>query len=591
MTRRLADLEPLAAMGLSLAASGALLLHCRYLDVQVVDDAAISVAYAMTFAAGEGLRLTPVSPPVEGFSNPLWTLLIALAGPLHLDFISFTRGLGMLLGVLAPLVFAAWGPASEGRRWRLEDALGPLLVASVPSYASWISSGMETGLHALLLAISGVLLLRALRRGTGRAWALCLGLLMLTRPEGVLYAASGAFVWLLFRRRFGREEGWAALLGATPAGLYTLFRWAYFHALLPNTYLAKRTLDFDLAAYLGSFARAHAPLLVLFVLFAALACVVGRRAHAVLAVAFASAGLAFVVYAKGDWMQGWRFCAPLVPVLATAVASGIGVARALPSIAPRVAAIGAGALLVLLHTVTQVELSPRIKADPVLPYGFIAQWMHRYQTLLAPLGFERPLIGFPDVGGLGVDWRNAEVLDVAGLASSAIARHWTHPAAREDFLLSEGLPVLLAGHGPSGYLNEHPRLLKHYQPSLGTALLLQGLSPTDDPRCPGGKRAVVGMATAELERELARLVEQREPEEALRLWRCALSYRSSQHLPSLSWREQQAHAAEARMKASEAAGQLKEAVRFGSLATLLLDGDPRLRHLTETLRERWLADP
>jgi hypothetical protein len=589
MSQRLADLESLAARGLALVATGALLLHCRYLAVQVVDDAAISVAYAMTFAAGEGLRLTPPSPPVEGFSNPLWTLLLALAGPLRLDFIAFSRGLGMGMGVLAPLGFAAWGPVSEGRRWRLEDALGPVLVASVPAYASWISSGMETGLHALLLAVSGLWLLRALHRGRGVGWALWLGLLPLTRPEGVLYVASGALVWVLFRRRLDRETVKAALLCVAPLGLYTLFRWAYFHALLPNTYLAKRTLDFDLAAYLGSFAKAHAPLLVLFVLFAPLACAVGRRAWPVLAVAFTGAGLAFVVYARGDWMQWWRFCAPLVPALATAVASGVGVARTLSSTTPRVLALGAGTILMLLHTGTQLELSPRLKAEPVLPYGFIADWMHRYQELLAPLGFERPLIGFPDVGGLGVDWRNAEVLDVAGLASSALARHWTNPAAREDFLLSEGLPVLLAGHGPSGYLSEHPQLLRHYQPSLGTALLLQGLSPTQDPRCPGGKSAVLRMSPAELERELARQVEHGQPEEALRLWRCALTYRPSQQLPDVPWRKRQAEAAEARMKERETAGRLKEAVRYGSLATLLLDGDPRLRHRTETLRERWLS--
>src|SRR5690348_6795119 len=44
----------------------------------LIDDAGISFAYARNLAAGAGLVAQAGHAPVEGFSNPLWTLLIAL---------------------------------------------------------------------------------------------------------------------------------------------------------------------------------------------------------------------------------------------------------------------------------------------------------------------------------------------------------------------------------------------------------------------------------------------------------------------------------------------------------------------------------
>src|SRR6185503_9451765 len=52
-------------------------LHAAPLRNWLIDDAGISFAYARHVAAGYGLVAQPDAPPVEGFSNPLWTLLLA----------------------------------------------------------------------------------------------------------------------------------------------------------------------------------------------------------------------------------------------------------------------------------------------------------------------------------------------------------------------------------------------------------------------------------------------------------------------------------------------------------------------------------
>ncbi|MFP2929413.1 hypothetical protein ACLESO_30290, partial [Pyxidicoccus sp. 3LG] len=177
------------ATGLVMAAMAAMAYHCGYLAVPIVDDAAISIAYGHTFFAGEGLRLTPASQVVEGFSNPLWTLLLGLSHSLRLPPDTYAHTLGIVFGLLALPLFALWGPVSERRAPRLEDAAAPWVAAASSTYAIWISSGMETGLQSFLLALAGVLLLRELRTGVGASAGLALGLLCLTRPEGLLYTA------------------------------------------------------------------------------------------------------------------------------------------------------------------------------------------------------------------------------------------------------------------------------------------------------------------------------------------------------------------------------------------------------------------
>src|SRR5690348_12504444 len=55
-----------------------LLLLERYLGVYMPDDAYITYRYAENLATGHGLVFNAATPPVEGYSNLLWILLLAL---------------------------------------------------------------------------------------------------------------------------------------------------------------------------------------------------------------------------------------------------------------------------------------------------------------------------------------------------------------------------------------------------------------------------------------------------------------------------------------------------------------------------------
>lgn len=66
----------------------------------IQDDAFISFRYAKHFADGHGLRYNlDGNPPVEGYTNFLWTLLISAAYPLKIKPINWSYFLGILSGL------------------------------------------------------------------------------------------------------------------------------------------------------------------------------------------------------------------------------------------------------------------------------------------------------------------------------------------------------------------------------------------------------------------------------------------------------------------------------------------------------------
>ncbi|KFE71329.1 hypothetical protein [Hyalangium minutum] len=598
---RVARLEPWFTVGLVLAATVGLAYHCRYLAVPIVDDAAISLAYSQTLFAGHGLRITPFSQPVEGFSNPLWTLLLGLSRPLGRDPVSYTHVLGIIFGVLALPAFSYWGPAARGRDLRVEDALGPLVAAMNPTYAYWISSGMETGLEAFLLAISGLFVLKELRTGRSAHAGWALGLLCLTRPEGVLFAGASAVLWVVSRgleRRWPGRQEWriGAWLVALVGG-WLVVRWSLFADLLPNTYYAKSTMDFQVGQYLETFALTYGPLCKLAVVCAVLGLSGGRDEvrRTALTCLFVGCGVFFVWRAKGDWMREWRFIAPLVPLLGVAVATGIsGLREWSARIANRGAVWPARTLRLLAVALVLIpgnrvareslERSPQVKAAPELPYTFIAGLAEQVRATTRQLGQLRPLVAYPDLGGLAMVMRNAEIIDLAGLADYAVARHRLRLGAMEDYLVSEGPPILMDLHGPSGYFVNLQKLMAEFHPIGGSFFMLNGLSATEDPRCPEGKATTLALGLEALIQRFEQEIREDQAPRALKRWRCVTAYKPRKELPDRAARKRLAELADARGDTLLREGKREPALRQYSLATLLDDGNAHRRRKTETLR-------
>jgi arabinofuranosyltransferase len=233
----------------ALATSAALLAWHVRVYFHLVDDAFISFRYARNLAEGAGLVFNPGYERVEGYTNFLWVVLLAAL-----------RVVGAAPEVAAPWLGVAATAAlwaivvREARRHAWPTGLawlalaGPAWLAATRSFAVWATSGLETRLFELFV-VAGVFRLSEeirIRLDGGRAprpiAALMFAGAALTRPDGVLVAASAVATAAAFLARRGRlsPSFWAGagiLAGIVAA--HFLFRKAYYGEWLPNTYYAK----------------------------------------------------------------------------------------------------------------------------------------------------------------------------------------------------------------------------------------------------------------------------------------------------------------------------------------------------------------
>lgn len=221
----------------------------------LIEDAAISLSYARNIGTGEGFVPTPGAEVVEGFSNPLWTLLLAAVIGLGLSGWTAVKLFGLVGGVVGIGVVYAWSRRLVGTGPLA--ALGPLLLATNAQWVIWRAAGLENPLFDALVLLGAWLWLQE-RDGRAFPWsAILLGLAAVTRPEGIAYGAVvGLFVLSHGVRAHGvrgipRIALWAAVALA-PWTAWEMFRLHTFAWPHPNTYYAKvdaiersRPLDWD----------------------------------------------------------------------------------------------------------------------------------------------------------------------------------------------------------------------------------------------------------------------------------------------------------------------------------------------------------
>lgn len=586
------------AFGLGLAGLVALLWHAVWMGAPVVDDAAITIGYGLSFWSGHGLRLTETSQATEGFSSPLWVLITGLCGPLHVDPLRWAWWLDALFGACGVGFFWRWGAASERRSTRLEDSLVWAVALSVISFCFWLSSGMETGLEVFLLGLSGLLAFREAHQKKGAWTGVVLGLLALSRPEGIAFAGCVGVWWVLVHLRT-RPFPWGqtfaiAVRAAVIVCSYMAIRWLYFGELLPNTYFAKRTWDFHWRDYLEGFWTQYDALLMACAAASLLGLVhKSSRARTLLALMFCALQFVFVVISKGDWMREWRFIVPIVPALGVVLAASISGARRAWTARRRVWQRALTALSLLCSTafvagaatttLRQAKRLQELKAAPEFSAEFVMHNASEWKKTLDATGAKRPLLGLPDVGGVSLVFRQGEILDVAGLADYALA-HAKNLNAMDDYIVQEGPPAIIDAHGPSGHIAQ-PRVRAAYNGWGGGVGWFPELSESVDSRCPGSKQEILSLSTLALQLRIEEKLKSAEPLVALALWRCAFSYMDDAQLPSDRWRRSQA------VNASKRAAELEQtdvaqALQFMSFATVVAGGNGPLRRKTEQLRAK-----
>jgi len=300
------------------------------------DDAMISMRYARNLAHGAGLVWNPGGPPVEGYSNLLWTLWMSVLQLLPISQRSVSVSVSLSSAVI--LIANLWCVRALVVRagGRPSSAFFAVVFCAV-SYplVFWSLRGLEVGLLALLIDAAILLAWRAEGpRGSSRRWALALVLsaMVLVRDD----ASVPAMIILVFlavnagTRRLALFCGLSmmvALIG------HLAFRLSYYGAPLPNTYYLKlagiplgaRVLRGTAAVLRTSLAELCLPLVLAGLLFTSRP----RPRLAVLLAAVVLGQFASTIFVGGDAWEAWgqpdRFLSEAIPALAAMAALGLEV--------------------------------------------------------------------------------------------------------------------------------------------------------------------------------------------------------------------------------------------------------------------------
>jgi hypothetical protein len=213
------------------------------LPVTQLDDAFISYRYALNLATGHGLVFNP-GEYVEGFTNLLWTLLIAAGIALGGEAEALGHWLSVVFGAASLVACYLYALALLPRRAAAWALLAPLGLFCANSFVAWTTSGLETPLYLFLTTMAALTLLQGHRFACA---GLCV-LALMTRPDGALLAACLLGTDAVTALATGQRTSWRTRLkdAAGPcmvfaAGLLalTLFRLWYYGDPLPNTFYAK----------------------------------------------------------------------------------------------------------------------------------------------------------------------------------------------------------------------------------------------------------------------------------------------------------------------------------------------------------------
>ena len=439
----------------------------------LIDDALISFAYARNLADGAGFVSQPGKSPVEGFSNPLWTLLFAPGFWLNSQVPLWTAkilGHAFAFGTF----FFGFHIVMRITRSPLFGCLAMIFLALNTSFVVWSVSGLENALYAfeiIALAYVGLLTLDNLSWRLAIAAGLLAAAAALTRPEGMVFALlwpSALLVQTVRDRGLnpGAVRAFGAYIAATalPVIAYKGMALAYFGNLLPNTYYAKGGPDlgtvFDLLLLdkslvskglnilAGPFGFAWLTLGLVLVTLGL--CLFAKRSVAGLIFLSGATALALVTFIllPFDWMPEYRFGTPFMVLFYPTFFSLIWLAG--DSLRKsRFYSQGFPALLIVCVLAMPSILVHKIRFErfydaPTAPYTDISdRYGERFNRAAEILGVEHASFLLPDLGAT-LFFSELEIYDLAGLTDATIARTLRKDnAALYDYIFNDVKPTFI----------------------------------------------------------------------------------------------------------------------------------------------------
>lgn len=398
-----------------------------------IDDAYITFSFSKNLGLGRG-PIYGFDGRVEGYSNFLWMLVVAIGYALRHDLQPYALVRPLSYFSLAMMAFAIWR-LSRRHAGPVASAVVLLVLANSTDLARAAASGLETVAHASLLSLAILWYLR--EPPSKRTWSLfgfvAVALIRIDGFVPLLYVlgfevADAALGGRLRWRALGRWAGPPLLL----YGLWFLWQWRYYGLPLPTTYYAKALVDAgnELRAddYAWDFVRALG--LGAFLPFALFG-VARRLSRDTMFVALFVGGYgAYVLRTGGDWMPFWRFFIPLLAPLFVLTAWGFSATWRASSRWPNVArVVPAGAMAWACVFVARHADAHEIETaeERAVVVRAAQELTHTRDNLLRAIPLMRAIVRQPgdrlatDYGGVFAVYTDASVIEYWGLCNEAIA--------------------------------------------------------------------------------------------------------------------------------------------------------------------------
>jgi hypothetical protein len=362
---------------------------------------------------------------VEGYTNFLWVIILALAVKLGFNLAEAARWLGILFsaGAAFVTVLLTRRVLADSSRWWVYGGAGAagLWVAVNPAVAYWSVAGLETGLFVFLVTLA----VERLLARSSLCWAI-LSLASLTRPEGALVFAV-CLAWHLLRDPSRIRHAWRqpVLLYLVPLIPFAVFKLVYYGSLFPNPFYAKTGFSPEywksgidyLWLYLQHFGLwGILPVVIILGLIRA-----GWKSSLGLLAILWLIYTVYIVSIGGDVLRAHRFFVPVWPFFAVAVIGGIvSLVRQL-----RRTTILFGAVCVLLAALAGYQhfysgeyhlISRQLEMS-------IVEKMRTVASFLKSTDDRKFSIAISTIGRLGYDLMGHTVIDVLGLTDTTVARH------------------------------------------------------------------------------------------------------------------------------------------------------------------------
>lgn len=219
------------------------------------EDAFISFRVVDNLISGYG-PVYNIDERVEAYTHPLWIAILSLSAKITKSIELSAVWLGLIfscIGLLFGIIGGLKTLKGEDRKTSLYIPLGAFVIASLPPYWDYTTSGLETGLTFLWLGFSLFITTDFLKKIERLSLALLwFSLGTIVRPDlGIFWIGFLIMTIAILTRVHGKKIGFSLIFKflffsfILPLS-YQIFRMGYFASLLPNPAFAKEAFRLNI---------------------------------------------------------------------------------------------------------------------------------------------------------------------------------------------------------------------------------------------------------------------------------------------------------------------------------------------------------